>query len=165
MGVPRKLLSKDEVVIFQMHEHVKKILANIVGAFLVLVILGIALAFMPDSVLPWGQWTSAGIAAVLLIIIFVIPFIKWRTTIYIITNRRVITRSGVFSKIGHDIPLSRISNVAYDFGLIDRIFSCGTISLETSADNPLTLTDVPHASEVHVKLTDLIYQQNDHKDN
>ena len=79
------------------------------------------------------------------------------TATYTITNRRIITRAGIFTKTGHDIPLSRISNVAYEHDLIDRLFGAGTLELQTSADDPLYLTDVPNAERVHVMLTNLLF--------
>ncbi|XCB30998.1 PH domain-containing protein [Arcanobacterium hippocoleae] len=85
------------------------------------------------------------------------PWLKWHTSTYTVTNRRIITRRGIISKTGHDIPLSRISNVAYEYDFIDRIFGCGTLVLETSADDPLELRDVPKAEELHVQLTELLF--------
>ena len=47
------------------------------------------------------------------------PFLDWLTATYTITTKRLITREGLISRRGHDIPLLRISDVAYDMG-IDR---------------------------------------------
>ena len=44
----------------------------------------------------------------------------WLTATYTITTRRLITRHGVITRRGHDIPLTRISDVAYEKDLIDR---------------------------------------------
>ncbi|MCI5825093.1 MAG: PH domain-containing protein [Arcanobacterium sp.] len=157
MAISHKLLGDGEYVLQHMHEHIKKILLNIMATVLIVVAVAVGLVFMPDSVLPWGQWVLGILGIVLVIIVFLIPWIKWITTTFTITNRRIITRTGVLNKRGHDIPLSRISNVAYDRSLLDRIFGCGTLVLETSADSPLSLHDIPHVEQVHVELTNMLF--------
>ena len=157
MTISKKLLSTDERVLRHMHEHIKIILLNIIATVLILAAVAVGLVYMPDSVLPWGQWMLGILGVVLVIIVFFIPWLKWITTTFTITNRRIITRSGIFNKNGHDIPLSRISNVAYNRSLIDRVFGCGTLILETSADSPVTLRDIPRVEQVHVELTDMLF--------
>ncbi|MDD7465957.1 MAG: PH domain-containing protein [Actinomycetaceae bacterium] len=157
MSISHKILGDNEHVIQHMREHMKKILLNIVAAVLIVAAMAVGLVFMPDSVLPWGQWTLGILSVVLVIIVFLIPWLKWLTTTFTITNRRIITRRGIFNKRGHDIPLSRISNVAYERSLLDRIFGCGTLVLETSADSPLALHDIPHVEQVHVQLTNILF--------
>ena len=41
---------------------------------------------------------------------------EWLTATYTITTKRLITREGLIARRGHDIPLMRISDVAYDMG-------------------------------------------------
>ena len=45
---------------------------------------------------------------------FVRRLLIWLTATYTITTRRLITRHGVITRKGHDIPLSRVSDVAYE---------------------------------------------------
>lgn len=161
MVISSKLLGTDERILRHMHEHIKKILPNIIAAILVLAASITGLIFMPDSATPWGQWIVAIVGIVLLIIIFFIPWLHWITTTFTITNRRIITRRGIFNKTGHDIPLSRISNVSYEHSFVDRILGCGTLMLETSADSPLRLKDIPRVERVHVELTDLLFASED----
>lgn len=135
----------------------KAILWNIVAAIVIILATILAIIFVPDS---WPGWSTLAIIIVafaLLTWVFIIPWIKWYTTTFTVTSRRIITRTGIFTKRGHDIPLYRISNVSYERDLIDRFFKCGTIVLETSADNPLYLHDIPNAEAVHVELTELLF--------
>ena len=39
----------------------------------------------------------------------------------------------------------------------DRIFGCGTLALQTSADDPLLLRDVPKVETVQVEISNLIF--------
>lgn len=157
MGLPRKYLGQDEVVIRHMHSHVKELfLAGIIAVLLIAAVIA-AYVFIPDSAQPWGPLAVVAVSTILAIWKILIPWLTWLTDTYTITSRRIITRTGIIAKNGHDIPLARISNVAYEHDLIDRIFGCGTLILETSADNPLRLHDIPHVEKVHVELTELLF--------
>ncbi|QOR46821.1 PH domain-containing protein [Trueperella pecoris] len=156
MGFNDKLLATDEYVVRHMREHIKALFGNIAALVIVVVAVALALAFMPDSLSPWGPWAVGATGAILVLFIFVIPWLQWLTTTYTVTSRRIITRSGIFNKSGHDIPLSRISSASYERDLVDRFFGCGTLVLETSADNPLYLHDVPDAERLHVDVINLL---------
>ena len=147
-----------------MHEHFKKIFLNVVAAILIIAAVITGLVLMPDSATPWGQWVLGIVGAVLFIIAFVIPWLRWLTSTTTITNRRIITRTGIINKTGHDIPLAKISNVAYERSMSDRLFGCGTLVLETSADSPLVLKDIPDVEKIHVELTDLLFGTDENTD-
>ena len=161
MALSKKLLSENERIILHMHEHVKRLIPNI-AAGIVLIILAVAgFVYMPDSWKPAGTWTLLVLLLIGLVAFVGWPWLRWITDTFTVTNRRIITRTGIFTKSGHDIPLNRISNVAYERDLIDRFFKAGTLELQTSADEPLYLRDVPNAEQVHVMLTDLLFGGDD----
>ena len=79
-------------------------------------------------------------------------------TSYTVTNRRLITRTGEFNKRGHDIPLSRINDVGFDHGLIDRMFGCGTLVIESAGERgQVLLIDVAGVADMHRALGELLY--------
>src|SRR5689334_9486476 len=67
------------------------------------------------------------LALVVVVVWSLRPFLSWLTATYTITNRRLITREGLVARRGHDIPLARISDVAFDQGIVDRMLGCGTL--------------------------------------
>ena len=69
----------------------------------------------------------------------------------------MITRAGIINKTGHDLPLTRISDIQQERTITDRIFGAGTLSLQTSADDPLLLVDVPQVQTVQVEISNLIF--------
>ena len=76
------------------------------------------------------------------------PFLIWLTATYTITTRRLITRHGVITRSGHDIPLTRISDVAYEKDLIDRLLGCGTLVIsDASTHGQVALPDIPRDRE------------------
>ena len=84
---------------------------------LVLIILGAAVgagaALVPDELRPVGPAVVAVLGLVLAIWWVLLPFLRWWTTTYTITNRRLITRAGILNKVGKDLPLNRVHEVSY----------------------------------------------------
>ena len=157
MSLPRKILGADEDVILHLRTHGKYLVAPVLGLLLLAAITWLGMAFMPVSLQPIGPWALGIIVGILILFLVVIPYLRWRTTTYTLTDRRVITRKGIISKSGHDIPLSRINNVTYQRSLMDRILGCGTLELTTAAEEPVTLHDVPNVERVHVVMTELLF--------
>ncbi len=86
------------------------------------------------------------------------PFLDWLTASYTFTNRRLITRHGIVTRRGHDIPLGRISDVAYERDLIDRVLGCGTLVIsDASTNGQVLIYDIPRVEESHRMLNELLH--------
>ncbi len=155
--MPQKLLSRDEIIVRHMRTHIKSILGNIFIAVLLVALGIISSVLLPADWAPASHIVTWSVVVILLFPSFILPFVRWATSTYTITTKRVITRHGILTKRGHDLPLSRISNVTHESSLSDRFFGCGTLTLETSSNDPLTLTDIPKIHTVQVEITDLIF--------
>jgi membrane protein YdbS with pleckstrin-like domain len=106
--------------------------------------------------LRWVVW-----ALVLAVIVWLVlkPLVIWATASYTFTDRRLITRSGVIVRRGHDMPLARISDIAYEFGPIDRLLGCGTLVIsDASTHGQIKLHDIPRVEETQRKVNELIQQ-------
>lgn len=150
-------LATDEVIIRKMRTHIKAILVNILGEIAIIAMGVAASIYMPPEWAPFSHafvWAAVCVATVPVLLI---PFVRWVTTSYTLTSRRMITRHGIINRKGHDLPLTRISDIASDRGLIDRLVGAGTLTLQTSADDPLVLVDVPRVELVQLELTNLIF--------
>ena len=161
MAISKDQLGRDESIVLSMRTHPK---AVFLPAFILIVLgaaLGFAIALLPADAQPIGSWIAVGIAVILAIWLVLVPVLRWSTSTYTVTDRRIITRKGILNKIGHDLPLRRINNVNYERSLTDRMLGCGTLILETAAGQPLTLPDVPHVERVHVAITELLFSVDD----
>ncbi|HEX5336132.1 MAG TPA: PH domain-containing protein [Propionicimonas sp.] len=156
MGLPPELLGAGEVEVLSLRTHVKALFVPAVVLVLVAIAIGVSFA-LPANVQPWANWVILAVGVLALIFWVLVPFLRWSTTTYTFTNRRIITRRGIINKSGHDLPLTRIVNVAYSRDLSDRIFGCGTLALTTAADEPVTLDDIPDVERVHVMMTELLF--------
>jgi uncharacterized membrane protein YdbT with pleckstrin-like domain len=133
MGYPAKLLTKDEVVVYDMRPHWKSLLFPALGLILI-VFVGVFLLSAIPSDWDWARYLVLGVAAVLLIWWVAIPVIRWATSQYVITNRRVIVRTGIIARQGRDMPLQRINDVHFDYGIIDRMLGCGDLVIESASE-------------------------------
>lgn len=157
VGLPQKYLGADEEQLLHLRTHGKALVWPVVALLLIAVGAGLALAATPASWQPWATWVQFGLAAVALALWVVVPYLRWLTTTYTLTDRRIITRRGILNKTGHDLPLSRINNVAYSRSLLDRLLGCGTLELTTAAEAPVALHDIPDVEQVHVLMTELLF--------
>ena len=157
MAISSKLLSKDEVVVRHMHTHIKTLLPAIIIEVVLVLAAAVGSFYVLANARYWALPTIWIAVLVLSFPLFVIPWIKWATATYTVTTKRIITRHGIFTRTGHDLPLSRISDVQMEKNLDDRFFGCGTLALQTSADDPLLLHDVPKVEIVQVEISNLLF--------
>lgn len=162
MGFPEDLLTEGERIVIHKHPHWKMLLLP----YLVLVVtaaVGIYLAVLADGQ-SWRGIAWSVIGAVALIVIawlFLVPFVRWRTTHFVMTTDRVMSRSGVLNRTGLDIPLTRVNSVRFEHGLVDRMVGCGTLIIESASDEPLKFSDIPKVESIH----SLLYREiNDNPD-
>ena len=108
MAYPDELLVEGEQVVVHRHPHWKKIILPVL-ALLVVVGLGSYLAALAaaQTWAGWGWLVLLGLGLVLVVWLTVIPVIRWRTTHFVVTTRRVLVREGVFTRQGIDIPIGR----------------------------------------------------------
>ena len=158
MGLPPRLLGADEQVIIHTRTHAKAMLLPAVALILIGAAVGAGTAAIPSEFRPAGQLVVVGLGLVLVIWWVLLPFLRWRTTTYTVTNRRLITRRGVLNKVSLDVPLNRIHEVSQERSLSDRMFGCGTLQIQTAAEDGLVvLADVPEVEHVHAEMTGLLF--------
>jgi uncharacterized membrane protein YdbT with pleckstrin-like domain len=154
-------LVPDEQVVLRLHPHWKTLIRP--GLLLVVIVVAaLALAI----VVPYGRDAAigqlvVGVAAVAAILACCVhPALRWWTTSYELTTRRLRLRRGILTRSGRDFPLSRISDVSFSHGLIDRLLGCGTLVVETAGEHgQLILTEIPHVQQVQDALFRLVQDE------
>lgn len=157
MAVKREELGQGEIVVATLRTHAKALIVPAVTLIAIAAVVGAGIAVAPADWQPWAGYALAALAVVAVTAWVVVPLLRWGTSTYTITDRRIITRRGILTRTGHDLPLRRITNVNYERSLTDRILGCGTLVFETAAGRPLRLPDVPDVERVHVAITELLF--------
>ncbi|ABL82993.1 MULTISPECIES: PH domain-containing protein [unclassified Nocardioides] len=157
MAISHKLLNEGETVVVDTRTHVKALIVPLL-VLVVLLAIGTFVQVQWDQTLAYVVWAVVAVG----IIWYVLrPAIIWATASYTFTNRRLITRSGVLVRRGHDMPLARISDIAYEFGLIDRMLGCGTLIISDASEHgQIRLHDIPRVEETQRKVNAMLQSLN-----
>ena len=107
-------------------------------------------------------WVIVAIALVLVLWGSVVPFLKWLTWTYTLTNKRLVEQKGLLTRTGRVIPLSRVNDVAFEKNLNDRILGCGTLIIHDASEQAgLELKDIPKIEAFHRTVTNLVFEKHE----
>lgn len=95
-------------------------------------------------------------AAVLVLLLAVLPYLRWLSHTYTVTTRRVIERSGLVQRRRVDIPHARGYTISERRGPVQRLWGSGTLILANGVDEPVRLIDIPSVRLVHETLSDQV---------
>lgn len=162
MGFPEDALAPDEELILHTHPHWKMLLWPVTT-----LIAGTAVAgFLGGLVWRTTEQTTRSVLLLLILVIWLAvlvwrslaPILAWKSTHFIITDRRVLVREGVLTHTGLDIPMSRISSVQFRHGLVDRMFGTGELIIGSSSEEPLEYSDIPNVERIHALLYHQVFE-------
>lgn len=135
VAFPRHLLNNDEELVLDLRPHwiglagpalaaVGGLIVLIVGAFVldldggpgkVVTILSVGVFLLTAGYLGWR-------------------YLVWSRTLFALTSDRVVSRWGVLSKAGIEIPLERINTVISSQNPWERLLGCGDITIESAGE-------------------------------
>jgi uncharacterized membrane protein YdbT with pleckstrin-like domain len=158
VAISPRLLNDGERIVLSTRTHVK---ALILPAVVLIVVAGLAgyLSSLPsgDQAGTW-RWVIWLVTAAIFIWFCVKPFLDWLLTTYTFTDRRLITRTGILTRRGHDIPMNRISDISYEKGLVDRMFGCGTLVVSDASElGRVELRDIPRVEQAQLTVSDELF--------
>jgi len=165
VAISPRLLNEGEHVVLSTRTHVKALILPAVVLILVAALAG-DLSSLPsgDQAGTW-EWVIWLVTAAILVFFCVKPFLDWLLTTYTFTNRRLITRTGILTRRGHDIPMNRISDIEYEKGLVDRIFGCGTLVVsDASEQGRVELHDIPQVEQAQLRVSDELFHRTHRSD-
>jgi membrane protein YdbS with pleckstrin-like domain len=154
MTYPDDVLVEGERVLTHEHPHPKMLVLPVL-VFLITVGAAAYLAALINHE-PWqaaGQLGLLVLAVVLIVWFTVAPLLRWRCTHFVVTTRRVLVREGVLTRTGFEIPMNRITSVHFRQTVLERMFGCGTLSVESASDEPLEFEDIPRVQHVYALLS------------
>jgi len=147
MAWPEDALTADEKIMTTFRPH-WKLLAVPVGWF---VLLSIA----------WGaviNWLDIGVWGFLIYVALALwlvgyPFLRWWTRLYVLTTERLMTRHGLISKSGIEIPLENITNVNFSQTVFERLIGAGDLLVESAGTSGQSrFKDIPHPDKFQTEL-------------
>lgn len=164
MAFPRKHLYNDEQIVLERQPHWWYLAPRAAGLVVAcaLAIWALVYDYRPGSNFEVPMRVLTGALVVVALVAFVVRFIGWRTTHFVVTTDRCIYRSGVLRKSGIEIPLERINTVLFSQTLFERILGAGDLSIESAGENSRqNFSDIAKPIEVQ----NTIYQQIEENEN
>ncbi len=158
MGFPENVLAKGEKVERDIHPHwLTVVVPTILGLLLAAACITIAIQTPDDETGNRIQWIAVAVLVLIAIPAVVVPYLRWRTTHYVVTTHRVMVRRGILTKQGKDITLSKITDVSFQQTVLDRLIRAGSLHIESAGDSPdENLTNIPNSNVVQQLINRLI---------
>ena len=154
-------LTQDEQLVLLLHPHWKTLIRPFAVAVLVIAIALIAEVLIPsNSAAAVERLVVAAVAILAVMLWLIVPVLRWRTTTYELTTRRMRVRSGIVTRHGRDIPLARINDVSFEKGLLDRLLGSGRLVVESAGEHgQILLNDIPRVEFTQATLFRLVEEE------
>lgn len=151
-------LAEGEERVLTLHPHWKTMLRPSLVLLVVVIAAAAVLVVVPPGPFAAAARLTDGVVALAAAIIwFAVPLLRWRTTTYQLTTRRLRLRRGIVSQFGRDFPLIRISDVSFSRGPVDRMLGCGQLVVESAGEHgQLVLSEIPGVERVQAILFQLV---------
>jgi len=157
MPYPTKLLNRNEEVALDLRPHWwyfgRQILTGIPLLIVVILLLNLN-----------GGWFKTGASWVVVALVIAwavwlgLKYLSWARTYFVVTNQRVIYRTGVVARRGAEIPLDRITNINFGQRMFERLIGAGNLEIQSAGEQGTTSFDfVRHPDGVQQE----IYRQMD----
>lgn len=157
MAFPKQLLAEHEKVVFDLRPHWIAVVPSALWT------VALALAWIAGYRLArdrsFESFAQNALALVVLaawFLLAVVPFLRWRFTMFVLTSDRLITRTGVIAKHSKEIPLERINDVSFSQSALERLLGAGDLMIESAGERGQTrITNVRKPEQVQL----MIYKQ------
>jgi uncharacterized membrane protein YdbT with pleckstrin-like domain len=135
MAFPSRLLNDNETVSVDLHPHWWYLAAPSI-AIILAIAAGVATLVATEVDSTWR--TAAGWATIVAIVAsscwLLSRYGRWLTTHFVITNRRVIFRTGLLTKRGTEIPIDRVNTVYFHQSIWERVLGVGDLVIESGGE-------------------------------
>jgi uncharacterized membrane protein YdbT with pleckstrin-like domain len=157
VAFPDDVLTEEEEVVLHLHPHAKAAVPPIL-----ILLIALSATIVAWVMLPTNEGGRIGVLVVGAVGGFfaltrgVWPLLVWRCTHYVFTDERILLQDGVVARERRDLPLARVNDHTMSQSLLDRVFRCGTLRIDSIGDQAAVLVSVPHVQEVQTTLYELI---------
>lgn len=134
MAYPRNLLNVDEEIVLDLKPHW---LAVAPPALALVAALVLSFAVVIWDLNGTVDKVASAVALVVLLVVlvwFAFRVVSWASTNFTLTTDRLISRYGVLSKSGVEIPLDRINTVFFNQSLFERVMGAGDLAIESAGE-------------------------------
>ena len=94
-----------------------------------------------------GGWFKTGASWVVVALVIAwavwlgLKYLSWARTYFVVTNQRVVYRTGVVARKGAEIPLDRITNINFTQRMFERSIGAGNLEVQSAGEQGTTTFD------------------------
>jgi uncharacterized membrane protein YdbT with pleckstrin-like domain len=148
MAYPRRLLTEGEEVVREFRPHWRLLVIPIFWA--IVGILAVVFTWRLAPANDMFDWLVTGGVVLASMRYVFYPFIAWWFTSYVLTNERLIRRSGILSRAGLEIPLENINDVRFSQTVLERVLRSGDVLVESAGEQGQSrFGDIPEPEDFH----------------
>jgi uncharacterized membrane protein YdbT with pleckstrin-like domain len=134
VAFPKDLLNTNEELVLDLRPHWLSLALPALYSFLAIVVAILLLVLGPDG----SVGSVLNIVAAVLILgaigFFGWKYLVWNSTMFVLTSDRIVSRRGVLSKSGIEIPLERINTVFFEQKVFERMIGAGDLTIESAGE-------------------------------
>lgn len=120
----------------------------IVAAGVALTILAFAIDELPNAYQHWGIMLGGSVVGLRI----VFGLLQWLGRTYVLTDRRILTQTGVFSVRVECLGLEEIENTFVAEAAVQRVLNIGNIFFRCASHQALAWEHIARPKEVHAKI-------------
>ena len=128
MAFPPRLLTEGEEIILDLKPHWVALLFPLFWTL----VSGAAFGFILSTT--WSRWLLL-IPLLAWLLLAGTRYLSWRFTTFVLTNERVISRTGVIAKHSKEIPVETINDVTFNQSIIERMLNAGDLVIESAGES------------------------------
>jgi len=142
-----------EVVVARLRPHSRALFFPTAALLIDIGVVSYFAGSFPEN---WMNLLLLAGGALLALLLFAVPVLRWLAQNDTITTRRVVIRSGVLVRSRQELLHSRGYDVTVRQAGLQLLFRSGDVLINTGLEHPVVLRDVPHAELVQSALHDLM---------
>lgn len=145
----------DEIIIVRLHSHGRRMILPAIWAILIVGVVTFFAVLLANNA--FWEPVILLLGVFLILLASVVPWVRWRSTQYILTNQRAIVRVGLMRRQYIEILHSRCTGVQLTQSVGQRLRKSGDVSVGTEAGQYVRFVDVPDAQLVRDSWQQLVY--------
>lgn len=163
----RELVRDDEIIILLLRPSLLFIPLAALGSLMFILIITLALALLAAKVnwVGWSEQQAYALGVVMMTLRLGWQGLEWFNRLYVLTDRRIITRSGVLRLSVYESQLRQIQHTTVFMRVRERVFAMGTIGFATAGsdvfDTYWVMLRQPFV--VHRIIVDALHRYGDHR--
>ena len=133
MPYPKHLINEGEAVALDLRPHWWFFSKHILTGIPLLILLVVATRINDDTVHDVVLYVVGGLA-ILWAVWLLVKFLEWSRTFFVVTDQRVIFRTGILTRHGVEIPLESVNNINFHQGIWERIIGAGDLEIQSAGE-------------------------------